>query len=78
MNLNEEGFVQKFQREYPQHYEWCGIAYLKNIKIEATGKYIFEEITPHLPLPSYIFECFEVDTPSDMEIMSKNFEKLGY
>lgn len=78
VELDSEEQVSKFQRTHPTGFEWCGIAYLDGIKIGENGKYVFNEIEPYLPLPSYCFNCFEIDTPEDMELMVKGFSSLGY
>ena len=78
VEMDSKGQIIKFQRTNPTQFEWCGIACLSGIKINADGKYVFNEIEPHLPLPSFCFHCFEIDTPEDMELMVKGFPTLGY
>ncbi|MDA9896976.1 NTP transferase domain-containing protein [Pelagibacterales bacterium] len=48
-------------------YEWSGIAYLKDIKINSNGGFVFKELEKHLPLQSFIIDCFEIDTPEDLK-----------
>lgn len=78
VTLDNSQNILAFKRTPATNYEWCGIAYLKDIKIPKEGKFVFNEIEPYLPLPSFSFKCFEIDTPEDMEIMIKGFDTLGY
>lgn len=52
-------------------YEWTGLAYLNNIKIESQASYVFERIKEFLPLKAQIVECHEIDTPDDLENASR-------
>lgn len=62
------GFLRSDQPGYDQAaYEWCGIAYVKDIRLEKNERYVFEELAKHLPLPSRVIECYEIDTPRDLE-----------
>ena len=49
--------------------EWSGCAYYNGIKIPRDARYVFEAIMPSLPLPVLNIECYEVDTPADLEQM---------
>jgi choline kinase len=70
--LDERGWVTGFLRSgepgYEQaSHEWCGIAYVKDIRLDENERYVFEELAKHLPLPGQIIECYEIDTPRDLE-----------
>jgi choline kinase len=72
--LDEQGRITEFSREKISEYEWTGVAYFANIKIRKEGKYIYQELISQLPTQACIIECFEVDTPQDLEYVSKNFK----
>lgn len=76
--LNDEKQVIGFQRHPKTAFEWSGIAYLKDIKIDKGGKYVFSEIEASLPVAAEVINCFEIDTPEDMDIAIKGFKSLGY
>ncbi len=71
--LDASGQVIEFSRQKISDFEWTGIAYFSNIKISKDGKYIYQELESKLPVKSCIIECFEVDTPQDLEFVSQNF-----
>lgn len=72
--LNDKNQITEFSRERISEYEWTGVAYFANIKIKENGKFIYQEIEERLPVQACIIECFEVDTPVDLEYVSKNFK----
>lgn len=49
--------------------EWCGIAFINNFRLTSNRRYVFEELTRHLPLPSFQIPCIEIDTPKDLARM---------
>lgn len=67
--ITSEQQVIGFSREKNSEWgwEWSGVAYFSNIKIPIDGKFIFEELTQYLPLDAFPIECYEVDTPQDLE-----------
>ncbi|MGY3189348.1 phosphocholine cytidylyltransferase family protein [Lysinibacillus sp. TE18511] len=64
---DNENYIKSFTREEQLDYEWSGLAYLNGIKIEKNGGYIFHELEKHLPIRCEIIECWEIDTPEDLE-----------
>lgn len=66
--VNEKGELVEFNRERIDEFEWCGIAYFVNVQIQSEANYIYEQIIPHLPLKSYCIECWEIDTPNDLNL----------
>lgn len=57
-------------------HEWTGIAYLDGITFndndhDNDNAYVFEVLGDHLPLRGAIIECFEIDTPGDLESARK-------
>lgn len=66
--VNEKGELVEFSRERIDNFEWCGIAYFVNVKIKSEASYIYEQIIPHLPLQSHCIECWEIDTPNDLNL----------
>jgi choline kinase len=75
--LDEQGNITEFSREKISNYEWTGLAYFAKIKIRKEGKYIYQELESQLPAKACIVECFEVDTPQDLEYVSRNFKFNG-
>ena len=66
----------RFHRSPKGDYEWTGIAYLNSIPIKETGKYVFTEIEPFLPLPYHNIVCYEIDTPEDLDLAINNFDSI--
>lgn len=62
--------VSGFSREKISNYEWTGIAYLNNFKISKDGNYVYQELKDILPIKACEIECFEIDTPQDLEYLS--------
>jgi choline kinase len=52
-------------------YEWCGIAYFNDLKIDISRRFVYEAIAPHLPLVATLIKCAEIDTPRDLELATK-------
>ncbi len=68
VQLNAQKQVVAFERHSSSFAEWCGIAYLAGITIEAKGDFVYRQISPYLPLPAFEFDCYEVDTPQDLDL----------
>jgi choline kinase len=79
VSLNAEGnqiyeFIDLPKQDILQRqFEWCGVAYLKNIKIMNNAGYIYSELTKHLPLKAHYIKCYEIDTPKDLSLALKEF-----
>ncbi len=61
--------ITAFSRKPISKYEWSGIAYFANFKVSENGQYIYQEIEPHLPIKSVLMECWEIDTPGDLDLV---------
>jgi choline kinase len=72
--LNDKNEITEFSREPISEFEWTGVAYFAKTKIKKEGKFIYQELEDKLPVQACIIECFEVDTPQDLEYVSKNFK----
>lgn len=68
--------ITKFHRTPITNFEWTGIAYLKDLPINATDRYVFSEIEPHLPLACHNIVCYEIDTPEDLDLAINNFDLI--
>jgi choline kinase len=68
--LDENGMIVEFSREKIDNYEWTGVAYFANVKISKLGKYVYQELEPRLPIRAAIIECYEIDTPQDLDFVS--------
>ncbi|WP_409200796.1 NTP transferase domain-containing protein [Methanobrevibacter sp. DSM 116169] len=78
VNLNESEEVTSFQRNPHTKYEWANIACInKPVIINKDKPFVYPQFEEHLPLKYFLFEnCFEVDTPGDLEVALKNLNKL--
>jgi choline kinase len=68
--LDENGKIIEFSREKIDHYEWTGVAYFSNVKISKDGRFVYQELEPRLPIRACIIECYEIDTPQDLDFVS--------
>jgi choline kinase len=59
--------VKGFSRQRISDYEWTGIAYLSPGRIQSSGKYVYQELERVLPVSCCEIECYEIDTPRDLE-----------
>ena len=69
--------VISFSRTEKQKFEWAGIAILKDIPVSREGNYLFEEMMPFLPLRAKRINCFEIDTPNDLERARHNWATIS-
>jgi len=74
--IDKNFIIKKFYRKPKTAYEWCGIAYLHNIKINDNKSYIYRELEKYLPLRGINIDCYEIDTPNDLEIAVANIKNL--
>ena len=64
----ESGVVSALGGRPGLDHEWTGIAYLDGISFDDNEHaYVFEVLGDHLPMSGAIIECFEIDTPGDLE-----------
>jgi len=76
VKLDNKGCITEFSRDPISEYEWSGIACLSNIQIRKEGKYIYQEIEPFLPIPSVEIDCWEIDTPTDLDLVVNEVEHI--
>jgi len=75
VELDDSGkYIHSFTREARKQHEWSGIACLNNIKINKKAGYVYKEIEPHLPLRAHNIQCFEIDTPEDLNYAISHFK----
>lgn len=74
IKLDNNNNAIEFSRDRISDYEWTGIAHFSDIKIRKEGAYVYQELEDKLPIKTIDIECFEVDTPRDLEILSN---KIG-
>lgn len=67
--IDENNFITEFSRKPISKYEWSGIAYFANFKVSKNGQYIYQEIEANLPVKSVLMECWEIDTPGDLDLV---------
>ena len=64
----DTGVVSALGQRPDLAHEWTGIAYLDGVSFDDDDQaYVFEVLGNHLPLSGAIIECFEIDTPGDLE-----------
>lgn len=72
--LDDDDMVTKFVVGEAHPYEWSGFAYWNGVSIPGDkDDYVYRVLEEHLPLPCVKFDCFEIDTPSDLEIARHHF-----
>lgn len=76
VGLNENEQVERFSREKISDLEWTGVAYFANAKIRKEGKYIYQELENYLPVRALEIECFEIDTPEDMDYVTSRLDRI--
>lgn len=74
VKLNDNSEAEEFSRERISELEWTGIAYFATVKINKEGKYVYQELENKLPIKACQIECFEIDTPNDLEYASNHFQ----
>lgn len=74
--LNEQNEVSMFSREKVSKFEWTGLAYFANAKIEENGKYVYQELERFLPIKAVEIKIFEIDTLDDMDYVLNNLNIL--
>lgn len=68
----KNGYVSRFSTNYTTAYEWCGLAYFYNLKIEDSYQgYIYKILEKNLPIKAYRLEVYEIDTPYDYALAIK-------
>jgi choline kinase len=78
VTLDDDGYVQQFQRDSRTPFEWCGVAYLNGIQIARDAKFVFDELSKYLPLRSHELQCLEIDTPADLRMAQREVHKYDF
>lgn len=76
VGLDAEKKVSAFSRERISEYEWTGIAYLGPGRIRRDGRYVYQELERALPVAACEIECYEIDTPRDLEYVQGKINHL--
>jgi choline kinase len=76
VGLDAEKKVSAFSRERISEYEWTGIAYLRPGRIRRDGRYVYQELERALPVAACEIECYEIDTPRDLEYVQDKITHL--
>jgi choline kinase len=74
VGLNANNEVIEFSRDKISDLEWTGIAYFATLKIREDGGYVYQELESQLPIRSCNIECYEIDTPKDLELVSAKIQ----
>lgn len=74
VEINEGGDVVDFTRETQREYEWLGLGYFKNLSFSNIQKLstVFSQLYEYLPLKSFVFDAYEIDTIKDLEMAESN------
>jgi|SRR5690554_6209421 len=62
------GQVTEFNRENQDPYEWAGIALLGPQMVVDKPIFVYQALTPFLPLPAFKINAFDIDTTSDLDM----------
>jgi len=76
VGLDDNRQVAAFSRDRISDYEWTGIAYLRPGRIRRDGKYVYQELERALPIAACEIECYEIDTPRDLEYVHARIDHL--
>lgn len=76
VELDKDDNIVRFKRSPRDQNEWCGIAYLCDIEILSDENYVFHALEKRLPLKSFDFDCYEIDTPRDLEMAFDRIKNL--
>ena len=66
--------IKTFSMKKKFDYEWTGLVYLSNIKIQKNKKYVFNVLEDYLPIKAHVIDSFEIDTPSDFKLAQNGFK----
>jgi choline kinase len=58
--------VEHFTRKERHPYEWCGVACVDKSVFEMGRHFVYECCEPSLPLPAFVLDIAEIDTPADL------------
>lgn len=71
--------VTEFNRANQDPYEWAGIAVLGPEMVVDKPIFVYQALTPFLPLPAFKINAFDIDTVSDLDmarqVIASNWKK---
>jgi len=71
----KEPRITAFRRDPRTAHEWCGIAYFHGITMPDSRKgFVYSVLEKHVPLKAQVIDCYEIDTPSDLDYALKHFK----
>jgi len=73
VKLDQQKNLVNFSKKRKTKFEWPCVAYFNNIPIDKTKKYIFENLIDHLPIQAVKIDCYEIDTPKDLERVEEKY-----
>ena len=74
VKLNAKAQIVSFYRKPRETYEWCGIACMSGIRMpQGDQGFVYSVLEKHLPLKAQVIDCYEIDTPADLDYALKNF-----
>ncbi|MCE2715729.1 MAG: NTP transferase domain-containing protein [Pseudomonadota bacterium] len=73
VEMNDKGQVIDFTRKIKHEHEWLGLGYFKNVLFSSNEKLadVFSQLYKYLPLNSFVFDAYEIDTPKDLELAER-------
>ena len=76
VRLDKKRRIVEFTRSPALSHEWCGVAYLRDIRIKSQASFLFNQFINRLPLRSFELACYEIDTPEDLDLASAEAYRL--
>jgi len=78
VDLNEDGSIRSFSASAVTPFEWSGIAYISDrSRLDYRQGYIFETLTPSLPLRGFKIDSWEIDTPTDLDRLRRYINQVN-
>lgn len=68
VRTNEKDEAVEFSRDKISNLEWSGVAYFADIKMSEEQCYVYEQLLDKLPIATTTIECWEIDTPNDLNL----------
>ena len=74
VDIDDNGYVTQFTRKERKDYEWLGVGYFRDLSFSDIKKSsdVFSHLCEYLPLKSFVFDAYEIDTAQDLELAKKN------
>lgn len=76
VEIDHNGCVTQFTRKDRKDHEWLGIGYFKDLTFSniQSSSDVFTHLHHYLPLKSFIFDAYEIDTVQDLELAQRNID----